>query len=74
MSLKDILESIGFPPDAVRSLTYTEYCAAMKIACPHGPGEPCTCDGCHGCKGHVYGCTCDIDWDLMQDIRDMWYG
>lgn len=79
MSLKDILESIGLPPNVNRSLTYDEYCVAMKIACPHGPDEPCTCDGCHGgttgcaVPGKVYGCTCDIDWDLMQDIRDMWY-
>lgn len=29
---------------------------------PHGPDEPCTCDGCWACAGHVVGCTCDIDW------------
>lgn len=31
--------------------------------CPHGPNEPCTCDGCWACAGHVTGCTCDIAWD-----------
>lgn len=30
---------------------------------PHGPDEPCTCDGCWACKGHEAGCTCDINWD-----------
>lgn len=30
---------------------------------PHGPDEPCTCDGCWACIGHVVGCTCDIAWD-----------
>jgi len=52
---------------------------------PHGPDEPCTCDGCGGCeqealkilgnspvakwfgsKGHVLGCTCDINWDCTS--------
>jgi hypothetical protein len=42
---------------------------------PHGPDEPCTCDGyaasppnppgtkCTCWPGHVVGCTCDIEWD-----------
>lgn len=31
---------------------------------PHGPYEPCTCDGCWGdCTGRVVGCECDIDWE-----------
>jgi hypothetical protein len=77
MSIREIMKKAGVVFEVSRSLTYEEYCAMMAIACPHGPDEPCTCDGCHegktGCTGHVYGCTCDIYWDLMQDIRDMWY-
>lgn len=37
--------------------------------CPHGPDEPCTCDGCHFCDGHVVGCTCDINWDALAERR-----
>lgn len=32
---------------------------------PHGPDEPCTCDGCRHCWGHQDGCTCDIDWEKV---------
>lgn len=42
----------------------------MRRAFPHGPAEPCTCDGttrdgsrCVCWPGHVVGCTCDIEWD-----------
>lgn len=28
-------------------------------------GEPCGCDGCWACAGHVLGCTCDVDWDKV---------
>jgi hypothetical protein len=74
MTLTEVMKKAGVPdPFPARSLTYDEYCALMKIACPHGPDEPCTCEGCGACPGGKYGCTCDIDWDLMQDIRDMWY-
>lgn len=41
----------------------------LNEAAPHGPDEPCTCDGCWACKGHVVGCTCDIDWDTLAEIR-----
>lgn len=34
---------------------------------PHGPNEPCTCDGCGACEGHVIGCTCDIKWDCEHN-------
>jgi hypothetical protein len=34
---------------------------------PHGPDEPCTCDGCTSCTGRVVGCTCDIAWDCEHD-------
>jgi hypothetical protein len=45
----------------------------MSCGCyPHGPEEPCTCDGrtssgtdCY-CKGRVVGCTCDINWDCTS--------
>lgn len=37
----------------------------MDEAIPHGPDEPCTCDGCWACEGHELGCTCDIDWDVV---------
>ena len=30
---------------------------------PHGPNDPCTCDGCWACNGHEIGCSCDIAWD-----------
>lgn len=33
---------------------------------PHGPDEPCTCEGCWACEGHVKGCTCDINWDCKH--------
>ncbi len=36
---------------------------------PHGPDDPCTCDGCWACEGHVFRCTCDIDWDAMAEAR-----
>ncbi len=36
-------------------------------AAPHGPDEPCTCDGCWACKGREIGCTCDIDWDALRE-------
>ena len=36
---------------------------------PHGPDEPCTCVGCWACAGHEMGCTCDIDWDAMAEMR-----
>jgi hypothetical protein len=32
-------------------------------AFPHGPDDPCTCDGCWACNGRIVGCTCDITWD-----------
>jgi len=32
---------------------------------PHGPDDPCTCEGCWACKGAEVGCTCDIDWDKL---------
>ena len=38
-------------------------------ACPHGPDEQCTCNGCASCTGHERGCTCDIDWDELTEIR-----
>ena len=39
----------------------------LDPACPHGPDEPCTCNGCWHCTGHVVGCTCDIDWDELAE-------
>lgn len=38
---------------------------AEKYRVPHGPDEPCTCDGCWACAGHVVGCTCDVDWERL---------
>lgn len=74
MTLKELCDSAGIAyPLPSRSLTYEEYCALMKVAVPHGPDEPCTCKGCGACKGDVYGCTCDIDWDWAQELRDLWY-
>jgi hypothetical protein len=40
-----------------------------RYVVPHGPDEPCTCDGCWACEGRVVGCTCDIDWDAMAEAR-----
>jgi hypothetical protein len=42
-----------------RHTQYSDECNCF----PHGPEEPCTCDGCWACKGHEVGCTCDIAWD-----------
>jgi hypothetical protein len=39
---------------------------------PHGPDEPCTCEGCWDCGGHIMGCTCDISWDCEHTITD-WF-
>ncbi len=50
-------------------LTWEQVQAEMRKAAPHKPDEPCTCDGCHECTGHVIGCTCDIDWDRLQELR-----
>lgn len=50
-------------------MTPEEYRCRMAVAFPHGPNEPCTCDGCWACAGHVVGCTCDIDWDEATDLR-----
>lgn len=38
-----------------------------RYVAPHGPDEPCTCDGCWACSGHEQGCTCDIDWDRLRE-------
>lgn len=38
-------------------------------AAPHGPTEPCTCEGCWACTGHVVECTCDIDWGALAERR-----
>lgn len=44
-----------------------------KQCFPHGPDEPCTCDGRTAdgqaciCSGHVIGCTCDIAWDCNHE-------
>lgn len=73
MNMRDVMEKAGVVMEVHRSLTYEEYGSMMKIVCPHGPDEPCTCDGCGACKGRQVGCTCDIDWDLMVEVRDMWY-
>lgn len=75
MELKEAFEAAGLEwPHPPRSLTYQEYCVLMDVAIPHGPNEVCTCPGCGpGCTGNAYGCTCDVDWDLAQDIREMWY-
>lgn len=74
MDLKECFEKAGLPwPFPPRSLNYAEYCLAIKIAVPHGPYESCTCVGCGACEGQTYGCTCDIDWELARDIRDLWY-
>lgn len=27
----------------------------------------CSCGGCWDCKGHVAGCTCDVDWDALAE-------
>jgi hypothetical protein len=40
---------------------------AEKYVAPHGPDEPCTCEGCWCCRGHVVACTCDIDWDKLYE-------
>lgn len=50
-------------------MTPEEYRRRMAEAVPHGPGEPCTCDGCWACAGRVLGCTCDIDWDAAAELR-----
>lgn len=49
--------------------TQEEWQAAMDKACPHGPDQPCTCDGCGACTGHEVGCTCDIDWETIYWLR-----
>lgn len=56
----------------------SEYNRRMAKAMPHGPNEPCTCDGTTVdggpcvCTGHVLGCTCDIAWDEAAELRDVW--
>lgn len=37
------------------------------VCFPHGPDQPCTCNGCWICAGHVFGCTCDIGWDCEHE-------
>lgn len=71
-TLSEALKSIGVEEHV--TLTYQQYCDLIQIAVPHGPDEPCTCEGCPACKGKVYGCTCDVDWDLAREVRDLWYG
>lgn len=48
----------------------------MREACPHGPNDPCTCNGftvngsrCICFPGHIVGCTCDIDWDRIFELQ-----
>lgn len=56
-------------------MTPEQWDAAMIEAVPHGPDEPCTCDGTTVsgdpcvCTGHVVGCTCDIAWDTAAELR-----
>jgi hypothetical protein len=50
-------------------MTPEERAERLKKACPHGPDQPCTCDGCWACTGRVVGCTCDIDWDELAELR-----
>jgi hypothetical protein len=56
----------------------------MDEAMPHGPNEPCTCDGlaidgspcgamlegqqCGAAGGHLLGCPCDIDWETAHHL------
>jgi MinD superfamily P-loop ATPase len=72
-SIREVMELANVQLDVQRSLTYEEYCRMMLIAVPHGPDEPCTCGGCGACAGLQPRCTCDIEWDLLPEIRDMWY-
>lgn len=73
-NIEQIAELAGVHwPITGRSLTYDEYCNMMKIVVPHGPDEDCSCKGCGSCEGHVYGCTCDIDWEMVREVRDLWY-
>lgn len=51
-------------------MTREEFERRMALACPHGPDEPCTCDGCGACAGHERDCTCDIDWDEIHELRE----
>lgn len=46
----------------------------LDRAAPHGPDDACTCPGCWACPGYVTGCTCDIDWDTLAELRqdDRW--
>ena len=44
-------------------MTKEEYDAAMDKACPHGPDEPCTQ------PHHIVGCTCDIDWEEIYELK-----
>lgn len=73
MNVTEALAQAGVKLDTPRSLTYEEYNKVMPVAVPHGPDEPCTCKGCGACRGQKYGCTCDVDWDLANEIRDLWY-
>lgn len=34
------------------------------------PSWPCSCDGCWACVGNVPGCTCDVDWDAVAELRN----
>lgn len=63
-----------------------EWQRRMNEAIPHGPNEPCTCDGtardgspcgatfdgqtCGAVGGHLLGCTCDIAWDTAYELHD----
>lgn len=59
-----------------------EYERLMKEACPHGPEEPCACNGyvngdpaqgkCTCFPGGIVGCTCDIAWDSLADLKHAW--
>lgn len=53
----------------MRPVTDTRPAAQSAEMCgcyPHGPDEPCTCNGCHYCTGHKHGCTCDINWSCTS--------
>lgn len=44
-------------------MTKEEYDRRMAEACPHGPDEPCT-------QPHrIVGCTCDIDWEEIHELK-----
>lgn len=72
----DELHESFYRSEQYKESSTERYARLMAEAVPHGPDEPCTCDGytvggekCVCWPGRVVGCTCDIAWDTAAELQ-----